>query len=132
MNIRQCRNFEDPERGHGYRSVSREILIYMDPSSNEILRAWTNPWTGEEVEVVHVANDPVNMRGPSYAYRADGSGYRFNGTFINGRVWATGFSTLFLRKPAGRATTRTTWAEPIKRWKCSTATPMRTSCWIRT
>jgi len=99
MNIRQCRNFEDPERGHGYRSVSREILIYMDPSSNEILRAWTNPWTGEEVEVAHVANDPVNMRGPSYAYREDGSGYRFNGTFISGRVWATGYAPLFYENP---------------------------------
>ena len=99
MNIRQCRNFEDAERGHGYRSVSRELLIYLDRETNEILRSWTNPWTGEEVEVVHVANDPVNMRGPSFAYRADGTGYRFNGQFLKGRVWTTGYVPLYYKNP---------------------------------
>ena len=101
MNIRQCRNFEDPERGHGYRSVSRELLIYLDPETNEVLRSWTNPWTGEEVKVVHVANDPVNMRGPSFAYRADGTGYRFNGHFMKGRVWTTGYVPLYYKNPLG-------------------------------
>lgn len=101
MNIRQCRNFEDPERGHGYRSVSRELLIYLDPETNEVLRSWTNPWTGEEVKVVHVANDPVNMRGPSFAYRADGTGYRFNGRFMKGRVWTTGYVPLYYKNPLG-------------------------------
>ena len=99
MNIRQCRNFEDPERGHGYRSVSRELLIYLDPETNEVLRTWTNPWTGEEVEVVHVANDPVNMRGPSYARRPDGTGTTFNGRFMKGRVWTTGYAPLFYTNP---------------------------------
>ena len=99
MNIRQCRNFDDPERGPGYRSVSRELLIYMDPSSNEILRTWTNPWTGEEVEVLHVANDPVNMSGPFHAYAQDGSGYRFNGTFLKGRVWTSSYYPLFYENP---------------------------------
>ncbi len=101
MNIRQCRNFEDPERGHGYRSVSRELLIYLDPETNEVLRSWTNPWTGEEVKVVHVANDPVNMRVPSFAYRADGTGYRFNGHFMKGRVWTTGYVPLYYKNPLG-------------------------------
>ena len=68
MNIRQCRNFEDAERGHGYRSVSRELLIYLDPETNEVLRSWTNPWTGEEVEVVHVANYPNYTEPPPIRY----------------------------------------------------------------
>ena len=101
MNIRQCRNFEDSGRGHGYRSVSRELLIYLDPDSNEILRAWTNPWTGEEVEVVHVANDPVNMRGPSFAYGEDGAGYRFRGHFMKGRVWTAEYFPLYYKNPLG-------------------------------
>ena len=67
MNVRQCKPFMDPVRGVGSRSVSREVMLYLDPETNEVLRTWKNPWTGEEVEVVQVANDPVNSRAPSYA-----------------------------------------------------------------
>jgi hypothetical protein len=101
MNIRQCKNFEDPERGHGFRSVSREILLYLNPETNEVLRTWTNPWSGEEVEVIHVANDPVNMRGPMHAYRTDGTPYEFNATFMNGRVWTSGETPLFYKNALG-------------------------------
>jgi hypothetical protein len=59
-------------RGEGYRSVSREIMVYLDPATGEIIDRWKNPWTGETVEVIHVANDPVNMRAPSFARDADG------------------------------------------------------------
>lgn len=72
INVRQCDKKVDETRGDGYRSVSREIMIYLDPKTNEIMDVWTNPWTGEEVEVVHVANDPVNMRG--YRYEKDEKG----------------------------------------------------------
>ncbi|WFL76334.1 DUF1838 family protein [Altererythrobacter arenosus] len=67
MNTRQCEAFEDPVRGVGSRSVSREVMFYLDPESGEILRTWNNPWTGETVDVVHVANDPVNSRRPSWS-----------------------------------------------------------------
>jgi len=99
MNIRQCKNFEDPERGHGYRSVSREILLYLDPETNEILRTWTNPWTNEEVEVMHVANDPVNMRRPSYARSADGKPYTFDAVIVGNRVLEGGEAPLFYKNP---------------------------------
>ena len=62
MNIRACKNFEDDVRGIGSRSVSREVMFFLDPETNEVIREWENPWTGETVEVVHVANDPVNSR----------------------------------------------------------------------
>jgi hypothetical protein len=62
MNMRQCRTREDPVRGFCYRSVSREVMFYLDPATNEVVRRWKNPWSGEEVDVVHVANDPVNAR----------------------------------------------------------------------
>lgn len=99
MNIRQCKNFEDSERGHGYRSVSREILLYLDPETNEILRTWTNPWTNEEVEVMHVANDPVNMRRPSYARSADGKPYTFDAVIVGNRVLEGGEAPLFYKNP---------------------------------
>ena len=62
MNMRQCRTKQDPLRGFCYRSVSREVMFYLDPVSNEVVRRWKNPWTGKEVDVVQVANDPVNAR----------------------------------------------------------------------
>ncbi len=72
MNVRQCVSVDDPQRGKGYRLVSREILLYLDPVTGAVVRNWKNPWTGETVEVVHVANDPVNSR-PSFAKNADGT-----------------------------------------------------------
>ena len=101
MNIRHCKNFEDPERGHGFRSVSREILLYLDPETNEILRSWTNPWTGEDVDVIHVANDPVNMRRPLYARGPDGSPFHFDAVIVGNRVIDGGEAPLFYKNPLG-------------------------------
>ena len=39
--------------------TSRELMIYRDPDSGALLDRWTNPWTGETVPVVHVANRVV-------------------------------------------------------------------------
>jgi len=99
MNIRHCKNFKDKKRGYGFRSVSREVLFYLDPENNEMLQTWTNPWTGEDVEVIHVANDPVNMRGPLYAYNTDGKPFKFNGLFVGGRVITSGEAPLFYTNP---------------------------------
>ncbi|APG61659.1 hypothetical protein LPB140_01060 [Sphingorhabdus lutea] len=74
MNIRQCVRVEDPVRGVGYRQVSREVMLYLDPKTGKVLRRWDNPFTGENVEVMQIANDPVNSR-PSYPKNADGSDY---------------------------------------------------------
>ena len=62
MNVRQCHTLNDPIRGEGYRHVSRELMLYLDPITNEILDKFENPWSGESNEVIHVANDPVNSR----------------------------------------------------------------------
>lgn len=74
MNIRQCVTVTDAERGTGYRMVSREITLYLDPKTGEVLRQWQNPYTGKTVEVMHIANDPVNSR-PSFPKGADGKPY---------------------------------------------------------
>jgi hypothetical protein len=77
MNIRQCVAVTDPKRGKGYRQVSREIMLYLDPATGQVLREWKNPWTGETVEVMHIANDPVNGR-PQFPIGADGKPFTVN------------------------------------------------------
>ncbi|MDX2145000.1 MAG: DUF1838 family protein [Rhodospirillaceae bacterium] len=46
--------------GYGYRRVLREIVFYTDLKTGEILEEMENPFTGEKVRVVPVANDPFN------------------------------------------------------------------------
>ena len=72
INVRHCMTMEDDVRGRGFRSFGREIMVYMDPETDEIIDTWLNPWSGEEVEVMHVANDPVNLRAPMYERNEDG------------------------------------------------------------
>ena len=71
MNVRKCVTATNDKGEEGYRLVSREIMLYLDPRTGELLDTWDNPWSGETVEVVHVANDPVNQR-PSFGYGRDG------------------------------------------------------------
>lgn len=84
MNIRQCGAIQDPDRGTGYRLVSREIMLYLDPDTGEVMRSFDNPWTGAENEVIHVANDPVNGR-PTFGFNADGSERAFEYRDVNGQ-----------------------------------------------
>jgi hypothetical protein len=46
----------------GYEMLARECAFYLDPRSREILSTWHNPVTDEDVDVVHIWNDPVNQR----------------------------------------------------------------------
>lgn len=71
MNVRQCISIEGGARGTGYRLVSREIMLYLDPVTGKLLDRWQNPLTGRDVAVFHVQNDPVNGR-PSFPYGKDG------------------------------------------------------------
>lgn len=47
-------------------------MLYLDSSGN-LIDKWTNPWTNEEVTVVHVANDPVQQHLPNVQYPVDTS-----------------------------------------------------------
>ncbi|MBN9185680.1 MAG: DUF1838 family protein, partial [Microbacterium sp.] len=62
---------QDPVRGQGFRLVSRELMLYLDPVTGQRIDTWKNPWTGAEVSVAHVANDPVNQR-PMFERDAQG------------------------------------------------------------
>lgn len=48
------------ESGTGYRKILREIGLYTDLKSGEILEEWTNPYLNETVKVVPITNDPFN------------------------------------------------------------------------
>jgi Protein of unknown function (DUF1838). len=42
------------------RRLNKEVIFYTDSRTGQMIDEWTNPWTDEEVKVVHVANDPFN------------------------------------------------------------------------
>jgi hypothetical protein len=100
MNVRQCGQVEDPEKGIGYRLVSREIMLYLDPKTGEVMRTFDNPWTGDANEVIHVANDPVNGR-PSFGVAADGSGKTFSYRDVNGQYLINYEIPLFYKNAMG-------------------------------
>lgn len=97
MNIRQCVAVEDPERGKGYRLVSREILLCLDPQTGEVLETWQNPWSGETVRVLHVANDPVNST--SYVTGRDGRPISWRASAVGNDWFQTITVPLFYSNP---------------------------------
>jgi len=98
MNTRACQVLSDPENGYGFRMVSKEALIYQDPKTGEIIHSWTNPWTDEELEVVHIFNDPVNSKYPNFEKSKWGP-FRFPATFKDGRGWFSFEVPLFYTNP---------------------------------
>jgi len=50
-----------PQDDGTLRRLNKEVIFYTDSRSGEIIEKWKNPWTGEVVDVVHVANDPFNF-----------------------------------------------------------------------
>lgn len=84
MNVRACTAVSDPKRGNGYRLVSRELMLYKDPDSGAVLSTWDNPWSGETVDVIHVANDPVNFG--DFEMGRDGKPATWTAT-VEGDMW---------------------------------------------
>ncbi len=99
MNVRATKTVVEPGRGYGYRMVSREVLLYQDPKTKEVLRTWKNPWTGKECDVVHVANDPVNSP-PTFALGPRGPA-TFPGFFKDGIGFWTLEIPLWYTNPLG-------------------------------
>jgi len=97
MNVRSCKTVNDPEKGEGYKLVTREILLYKDAKTGEVLKTWDNPWTGETVDVLHVANDPVNSSG--YVTGRDGKPAIFAGDVLGSRYQMSFTVPLFYPNP---------------------------------
>lgn len=45
----------------GYQRLHREVGLYTDLETGEVLGQWQNPWTEQSVDVIHIQNDPVNF-----------------------------------------------------------------------
>ncbi len=45
----------------GYLLLGKEVMLFLDSQSGEILTTWFNPISGKDVPVIHVFNDPANM-----------------------------------------------------------------------
>ena len=101
MNVRACKFFNDPKRGPGYQSHSREVMLHLDPKTNAVIPTWENPWTGEVVDIINVANDPVSMSKPVYGRDENGKPtavFRYTqhkGSFLSGG----GAARLFYKNP---------------------------------
>ncbi|KAG6853555.1 hypothetical protein C0991_003347 [Blastosporella zonata] len=48
-----------------YDLMTREVQLYLDPATNDVLHTWHNPWSDRDVTVVHVANNPVYQNLPA-------------------------------------------------------------------
>lgn len=49
-----------PQPNGSYQRLCREVVFYRDLATGKLLDQWDNPYTGEKVRVVDVANDPFN------------------------------------------------------------------------
>ena len=59
MNIARCLNHSNT---HETILTTRETQLYIDVNTGEKLIKWKNPYTGEILSVIHVANDPVQSK----------------------------------------------------------------------
>jgi hypothetical protein len=99
MNVRQCGPLPGAKSKAEFRLLSREILLYEDPVTGEVLRTWDNPWTGRTVEVIHVANDPVN--GTYALVGRDGKPVNLPFEVRGKQWWLTTAVPLFYTNPLG-------------------------------
>lgn len=66
----------------GFTLASRETMYYIDPTTDQIIDSWNNPWTGETgLTVVHVDNDPVLQQ---FAYGGSYNGMVLGDNFLLG------------------------------------------------
>lgn len=71
MNVSRCLDNQDET----WDFLSRELTFYLDPDTDEIIHRWENPWTGETLPVIHIANNPVQGKRSfqgEYAAKVDG------------------------------------------------------------
>lgn len=54
VDISRCIKDEETSR---WTLVSRKITLYLDPQTGAVLKSWQNPWTGENLNVLHRTYD---------------------------------------------------------------------------
>lgn len=98
INVRQCGPLDGATDG-SFKMTTREVLLYEDPQTGKPLETWTNPWTGKELKVLHVANDPVNQRLSSTG--RDGRPFSMPLVVNGDQWWMTATIPLFYRNALG-------------------------------
>lgn len=74
VNPRACRfHYDESRGGRGYQAAARELMLYLDPVTNNVLDTWSNPYTGETVDVIQMVNDPASMSAPKFPLKEDGN-----------------------------------------------------------
>lgn len=48
----------------GYDQLAREVLLFKNHTTGEIIESWYNPFLEDTVEVIHIWNDPANFHLP--------------------------------------------------------------------
>ena len=69
-----CAKLLPHESGTGFRKVLREIGLYTDLKSGEIVEELRNPYLDEMVKVVPITNDPFNQHITPFAQTAPSYG----------------------------------------------------------
>lgn len=49
-----------PQPGGAYRYLANQVILFCDFKTNEILKTWENPYTGETLEVFHYRDGPLD------------------------------------------------------------------------
>lgn len=106
VSVRACVSVLDSGGQPGYRMVSREVMLYLDPETRAVVDRWRNPWTGEDIAVHHVANDPVNLPISALA-RGGKPGFSFPGFVRGEQSWLPLEVPLYYPSPLGG---------PFQRW----------------
>lgn len=94
MNVRTTKTLSDEP--YSYKMFSKEVLLYLDPTSGEVLHEWRNPLTGKTCQVVHIANDPVNFTIPY-----PGREFTFPGQVVKNRLLLRSMFPLLYPNPLG-------------------------------
>ena len=97
MNVRNTKTVIDSVKGYGYRQVTKENLLCMDPKMKQVLKIWQNSFTGKEVEVLHIANDLVNQ--PTIFAKTPGREYKFGAKVNDGYFFQLFEVPLFYTNP---------------------------------
>ena len=100
VNTRRCPTVVDSQRGSGYRLVSREFMFFLESGTENILKVWQNPYTGKEVKVIPVSNDPIIFP-PVLPYGKDGNAYIFPGEVRGEYVFRNIQARLYYPNPLG-------------------------------
>lgn len=52
----------------GYQLLGKEVILLLDHRTIQVLDTWRNPFTGRNLPLLHILNDPVNQ---SFVYEPD-------------------------------------------------------------